>query len=103
MKSRLRSKIPAITMIGPTTLWLVVFLVLPLALVIGISFLSRNGYGGVDMKLSLAAYTDLLSFDYLKVFGSSFQLSFITTVICLLVGYPFAFIISELSAFDNLF
>lgn len=95
MKHKVRSKLPAITMIGPTTLWLVLFLVLPLALVIGISFLTRNGYGGVDMKLSIQAYTDLLSWDYLKVFGSSFRLSFVTTIICLLVGYPFAYVIAN--------
>jgi spermidine/putrescine transport system permease protein len=86
-----------ITMIGPTTLWLILFLMIPLALVIGISFLTRNGFGGVLMIPSIDAYKELVSTEYLKVFASSFQLAFLTTIICLVVGYPFAYIIANSS------
>jgi len=84
-------------MIGPTTLWLILFLMVPLALVIGISFLTRNGYGGVTMIPSLEAYKALLSKEYVKVFISSFELSILTTIICLVVGYPFAYVIANSS------
>jgi len=92
-----RLSLAPLTMIGPTTLWLILFLMVPLALVIGISFLTRNGYGGVTMIPSLEAYKALLSKEYVKVFISSFELSILTTIICLVVGYPFAYVIANSS------
>lgn len=97
MGKKKRLSLAPLTMIGPTTLWLILFLMVPLALVIGISFLTRNGYGGVTMIPSLEAYKALLSKEYVKVFISSFELSILTTVICLVVGYPFAYVIANSS------
>ncbi len=86
-----------IVMIGPTVLWLAFFLMLPLALVVGISFLTRNGYGGVNFAFSISSYLEMAQGDYFHVFVSSFGLSLATTVICLLIGYPFAFVIAKSS------
>lgn len=97
MGKKKRLSLAPLTMIGPTTLWLILFLMVPLALVIGISFLTRNGYGGVTMIPSLEAYKALLSKEYVKVFISSFELSILTTIICLVVGYPFAYVIANSS------
>ena len=97
MKVKIKKSLPPLVMIGPSVVWLVLFLVLPLLLVVGISVLRRNGYGGVEMIPSIEAYKSLLSTDYLKVFESSFLLSLETTVICLLIGYPFAYIIANSS------
>jgi spermidine/putrescine transport system permease protein len=97
MKAKIKNSLPPLAMIGPSVVWLVLFLVLPLLLVVGISVLKRNGYGGVEFIPSIEAYKSLLSTDYLKVFGSSFLLSIETTVICLVVGYPFAYIIANSS------
>lgn len=97
MKAKIKNSLPPLAMIGPSVVWLVLFLVLPLLLVVGISVLKRNGYGGVEFIPSIEAYKSLLSIDYLKVFGSSFLLSIETTVICLVVGYPFAYIIANAS------
>lgn len=97
MRTRLKNALAPITMIGPTTVWLLLFLMIPLALVIGISFLTRNGYGGVSMVFSLDAYKELFTKEYIKVFVSSFQLSLLTTIICLVVGYPFAYVIANSS------
>lgn len=95
MKGKKNHALAPITMIGPTTLWLVLFLMLPLALVVGISFLTRNGYGGVDMVFSIEAYQQMFSAEYLRVFAASFWLAIKTTVICLVVGYPFAYVIAR--------
>lgn len=97
MKAKIKNSLPPLAMIGPSVVWLVLFLVLPLLLVVGISVLKRNGYGGVEFIPSIEAYKSLFSTDYLKVFGSSFLLSIETTVICLVVGYPFAYIIANAS------
>ena len=82
-------------MVGPTVIWLVLFLLVPLIYVIGISFLTKNSYGGVDFVFSLDAYKNIIKSEYLRIFLISFRLAFITTAICLLVGYPFAYIISN--------
>ena len=92
---KFKHKLPAVTMIGPTVGWLLLFLLVPLLLVIGISFMEKSGFGGVKMIFSLEAYKELLNADYLLVFGNSFKLAFVTTLICLLVGYPFAYIIAN--------
>ncbi|MBQ5534430.1 MAG: ABC transporter permease, partial [Lachnospiraceae bacterium] len=37
----------------------------------------------------------LLSMDYIRIYARSLMISFITTLICVLVGYPFAYIIAR--------
>lgn len=95
MMGKLKDRLAPLAMIGPTTFWLMLFLVIPLALVVGISFLTRSGYGGVEMAFSLEAYKQLFSSEYARIFGVSFRLSLETTVICLLIGYPFAYVIAN--------
>ena len=92
---KLKDRLAPLAMIGPTTFWLMLFLVIPLALVVGISFLTRSGYGGVEMAFSLEAYKQLFSSEYARIFGVSFKLALETTVICLLIGYPFAYVIAN--------
>ena len=92
---KLKDRLAPVAMIGPTTFWLMLFLVIPLALVVGISFLTRSGYGGVEMAFSLEAYKQLFSSEYARIFGVSFKLALETTVICLLIGYPFAYVIAN--------
>lgn len=97
MKAKHKGRLAPVVMIGPATFWLVLFLMIPLALVVGISFLTRSGYGGVEMALSLDAYKQLFSSEYMRIFVVSFRLALETTIICLLVGYPFAYIIANSS------
>ena len=90
-----KKRIGALVTVGPTVLWLGFFLMIPLIYVIGMSFLTKNAYGGVDFKLTLSNYAALFSSEYVKVFADSLWLSLETTVICLIVGYPFAYIIAN--------
>ena len=90
-----KKRLAAIVTVGPTVLWLGAFLMIPLAYVIGISFLTKNAYGGVDFAPTVSNYISLFQSEYAKVFLDSLWLSLETTVICLLVGYPFAYIIAN--------
>lgn len=91
-----RQKASAISFtIGPTCLWLIVFLLIPLALIVGISFMDKNAYGGILYSFSLDAYRSMVKPEYLKVLGQSMLLSLLTTIICLVVGYPFAYAIAH--------
>ena len=90
-----KKRLAAIVTVGPTVLWLGAFLMIPLAYVIGISFLTKNAYGGVDFAPTVSNYISLFQSEYAKVFLDSLWLSLQATVICLLVGYPFAYIIAN--------
>ena len=90
-----KKRIGALVTVGPTVLWLGFFLMIPLIYVIGISFLTKNAYGGVDFTFTLSNYAALFNKEYVKVFADSLWLSLETTVICLIVGYPFAYIIAN--------
>lgn len=92
---KLKNHLPALGSIGPTVIWLTLFLILPLIYVIVVSFMNKNNYGGVLYQFTLEAYQNLFRLKYLRVFWVSFLLAFETALICILVGYPFAYIIAK--------
>lgn len=76
----------------PYIIWSAIFIVIPLILVIFFSFSTE-----VDGKyvFSLANYKELMDPIYFKVFFRSITLAGIATLVCLIVGYPVAYIISK--------
>lgn len=90
-----RNTLPALTMAGPVSFWMIVFVLLPLVYVILISFMKRDAYGGIDYEFTLVNYTEIFQPVYLKVIWKSFKLAFLNTVICILIGYPLAYFIAR--------
>lgn len=90
-----KKRLGTLATVGPTVLWLGLFLLIPLGYVVVISFMTKNAYGGVDFVLTLDNYKSLFQREYIKVFWDSIVLSLETTVICLLAGYPFAYILAN--------
>lgn len=82
-------------LIAPADLYLFIFIVLPLVIVVVLSFLSRGPYGGIEFKLNFTNYTRLFDPLYGKVLLFSLGVGFGTTVICLLVGYPLAYYLAH--------
>ena len=78
----------------PATAWLVIFFIVPLLIVLTYSFLERGTYGGVTWKFTWENYQRLANPLFLGVMGRSIWLGIVTTVICLLVGYPMAYFIA---------
>ncbi len=77
----------------PAALWLVIFFVLPLIVVLFMSFMSRGAGGLAVMPLTLDNYIRV--FDrFLPVIWRSLWIALLTTIVCLFVGYPLAFFIS---------
>ncbi|MBE2896517.1 spermidine/putrescine ABC transporter permease PotB [Pasteurellaceae bacterium HPA106] len=76
--------------------WLIFFILVPNLLVLGASFLTRNSSELIDFTFSLDSYKRLVDPLYAKVIWNSLYMSGIATIICLLVGYPFAFFIARL-------
>lgn len=94
-RNRKRNSIPALAMAGPVSFWMIFFVVLPLIYVVAISFMSRNSYGGIEYTFTINNYKELLDPLYLKIIWKSGVLSFKTTVLCLLIGYPLAYYIAK--------
>ena len=74
---------------APHILWSVLFIVAPLLMVIYYAFTDRNGNFTFENISALGYYT------YLNVFIRSLWYGIIATVICLVIAYPFAYIISK--------
>ena len=77
----------------PTVLWLVVFFVLPLAVVLVFSFMSRGRGGVAILPFTMEHYERTFGVFFI-ILRRSIGLAALTTVICLIVGYPLAFFIS---------
>lgn len=76
----------------PYIIWSSIFIVIPLILVVILSFMVE-----VDRRhvFSLSNYIELMDPIYFKVFFRSIILASSSTLICLIVGYPVAYIVSK--------
>ena len=81
--------------VGPAALWLILFIALPILFVFVISFLTQNIHGGVIFKPSIDGYQSIFSSANVSVFTKSIAIAVITTIICILLGYPFAAILAR--------
>jgi spermidine/putrescine transport system permease protein len=86
---------------GPGIVWVTLFLLLPLAGIGVLSFLSRSEYGEVGLPLTFESYRriagfGLLGFDaqYPQIILRSLLLGAGTTLLCLLASLPLAFFIA---------
>lgn len=74
----------------PYGVWLAVFILAPILMVVVYAF--HNADGG----FTLHNFSYLPG--YLPIFGRSFWLAFLSTLVCLALGYPMAYLMSRLSA-----
>lgn len=81
--------------IGVIWLWLAIFAIGPNSLVLLTSLLQQGDNELVHLQLTLSNYLALFDTVYLKIFLHSLGLAGVCTIICLIVGYPFAFIIAR--------
>lgn len=81
--------------IGTLWFWLIAFALLPNLLVVIASFLERGTDEFVVSILTLDSYRRLLDSLYLSVLLDSFYLSAVTTILCLLLGFPFAYLLAQ--------
>lgn len=88
-------RVPLFTL--PMFCWTALFVAVPLVYIIGLSFLKKAATWGVVAEFSLQSYRQILSPTYLKVFGQSLWMAFLTTCFTLLIGYPFSYFTAKLS------
>ena len=77
--------------------WLIFFVLIPNLLVLTVSFLTRDGSDFYALPFTLDNYTNLCNPLYAQVVWNSLYMSGIATIICLLIGYPFAFMVSKIN------
>jgi len=78
------------------------FLVLPLLFILLYSFMTPHPYGGVRWEFSIDAYRRFLfdrsligelefTWTYLRIFGRSFSLAIVATILCVVIAFPVAY------------
>mgnify|MGYP000065409383 FL=1 len=72
--------------------WSIVFVLLPLVILLGNSVLVTTGG---ESHFSMANFARVLDPLYLKVIWRSLKLALLTTLICLILGYPMAMILAK--------
>lgn len=82
----------------PAYAYLIVFFALPLVIVVVYSFATRNSLGGVDLSgWNVDSYEKLGASIVRTIVFRSLWVALLTTLICLVVAYPFAWFLSTRS------
>lgn len=81
----------------PTLILLGVFFCIPVFLMFGVSLASRGLYGGIEWTLNFENYQRLADPLYWNIYGRSLFLAGATTVVCLAVGFPLAYVMARSS------
>jgi len=83
---------------APMIVWTMLFVGATIAYIVALSFLKRDPDGyGVIMEFTLENYAKLFNANYAKVFWNTIILGIKTTVLCVLIGYPFGYFMGRAS------
>ncbi len=87
----LRERLALLGLSAPAFLLVFIAMVAPMIWLFGLSFLSDNG------SFSLEHYRRLIAQpSYGRIFLTTFNVSLLTTAICIVLGYPLAYVLSQL-------
>ena len=87
----LRERMTLLGLSAPAFVLVAVTMVAPVAWLFGLSFLADNG------SFSLEHYRRMIEQpSYYRIFLTTFQVSLLTTGICIVLGYPLAYVLSQL-------
>lgn len=94
-KRSFRSWLSSTVMCAPITIWSVLFILIPVAMLVFMSFMTKGPLGRIVYKFTLENYTEILKPVYATVVKQSLVIALWTTVLTVLLGYPFATIIAH--------
>ncbi len=83
------------SLLGPGMLWLVLFFLVPLLIMAAYSLMPRGTYGGVRPGFTLEHYRRFFDPLYLAILQRTVVWSFVCTAVCLLLGYPVAYLVAR--------
>jgi spermidine/putrescine transport system permease protein len=81
--------------VTPMMGWLLLFVIVPTVMLVVISFCERDSLGRVVYSFNFDNYIRAFDWKWLKILGISVWYAFLTTVICLILGYPVAYFIGR--------
>ncbi|MBN3491962.1 spermidine/putrescine ABC transporter permease PotB [Vibrio neptunius] len=76
--------------------WLALFVLVPNLMIIATSFLTRDEANLIELTFTFDNYIRLIDPLYAKVLWHSFYMAIIATLLCLVIGYPFAYIVAKM-------
>ena len=83
-------------LVYPYLIWAGVLIVLPMLIIVFYAF-STEGNDVIPVKITLENFVRFFSDTiFIEVLGRSLKLAVITTIVCILLGYPAAYFISQL-------
>lgn len=90
-------RISQIVMCGPITLWSLLFIIAPILILLFISFMTKGPLGVIQYVFTLDNYKAIFDPVYFSVVKESVVIAFITTLLCVIMGYPFAYFMANKS------
>lgn len=88
------AKRPFAVIFGPPAMWLLVFFMVPLAIVGAYSFGRPVGLTEIEVTGTLQNYVRSFDAVYLGIFVKSVWFAALTTFLCLLIGFPIAMVLT---------
>ena len=90
-RDELREKLALFGLAIPAVIMVLIIIVIPVGWLFWLSLFNDEGV------LSLSNYTRMLdSKSYSRIFATTFKVSFFTTLLCVLLGYPLAYFLAQL-------
>jgi spermidine/putrescine transport system permease protein len=81
--------------LAPSWIVTVTLILSPLAVIFAYSLLTRGVYGGVTLPWTVDNYGRLFDSLYLRILGRSFWIAAVSTLFCLLLGFPLALFLAR--------
>ena len=81
----------------PVIIYSFLLILLPLIYVLIISFFTSDNYGGMNFTFTLSNYAEIFNITYVMIFIKSSLIAILTTLICLVIAYPFAIALMDKS------
>ena len=75
-------------LVTPALLWLSIFFIIPLIIIVAVSFAGRTPYGQIIFSFTGNNYLRFIEPLYLKIFFDTLIVAVITTIATILLGYP---------------
>lgn len=91
-----RKALAALPFLGPGSLFLIVFMAIPIGVIIAAAFFTRGRFGGIVWEFTTENFVRLVDPLYLGIFGQSLAMAAAVTAAALVLAYPVAYGITRL-------
>lgn len=85
------SNVQVLVTAGPTSFWGFLFIIIPLMIILYYSFLTSGPYGEIKPTVTFENVLNVFKGQYGRIFLRSLIFAIVTTLLCMLIGYPLAY------------